>query len=725
MKQFGKQDGGGYAYTPYRLEFRPRRSMHTREELITILDLLKAKGVKAWWYSVSAKCSFPLFESRTLPFREDADTELYRWLVSEAHLRGIALFSWEYLNTAPLLTEQHPEWRYVYWEEREGGNTPRDDQFICHNSPYGEMLKEYCLEVVGDLGFDGIWFDGCYLHSDSSGRMACRCPYCAELYLRESGREIPTAIDFRDPSFRRFIEWRYENFTDYWRSLSGYVRQRKPEAIVVFNYFNRIGHDQRSGSPLRRMPMEGMIASESCSRPYQVLLQHKILHALNDNYPTEIWDYFRDAAQNSAAIPEPEPASMLFHAQCSAASGGFASFGFEAFPTEYAELITELSAALNPIADYVGGVQPGCIGLVLSGATKDYAHIGGNDGLPDTWQTWKAVHGMHNLLNSLHLPSEVLLDNMLTGEYLSRYQAVVLPDVRCLSDASAAELRHYVEQGGLLLITGASGILDEWGELRDSGAGALDAWFGVTWRDSELSRPLLALRDLSEADGFTRHVGNAEIDSSAGAERDAAGSEALLRAGLPTRVMLSGASSLIRTVGCEVLAYGQYRVPQPRHSQLPEDAHPLIEGEAIVRRKAGKGAAVWMAANIGAGYAEQPSRRTREAVRSLLAERVTPPFTTDAPANVVVTVWQQQERITFHLLNVPHSFLHVPSGKETLMYPEDFTPTRPITIEIPGVWREAHSPSGGLVELTRAEGGRSTRIRLQCLKQHAVIALTP
>jgi hypothetical protein len=666
-----------------------------------MLDLLERQGVKAWWYSVSARSSYPLFQSRSLPHREDADSGLYRWLVKEAHARGIALFSWEYLNTAPLLTAQHPEWRYVYWEERDGGNTPRDDHFICHNSPYGQLLKEYCVEVVGELGFDGIWFDGSYLFSDSTGRMSCRCRYCRELYRRETGRDIPAAADFRDMAFRHFMEWRSENFTAYWRSLSGYVRERVPQAMVVFNYFNRIGHDHRSGSPLRRMPMEAMIASESCSRPYQVLLQHRILRALNDNYPTEVWDYFRDAAQNCAAVPEPEPASMLFHAQCAAASGGFASFGFEAFPAEYERLISTLSAALNPIAGYVGGTEPSCIGLVVSGATKDYAHICPEDGQPDGWPAWKTVHGMYNLLNALHLPTQVLLDDMLTPDILCRYQAVVLPNVQCLSDSAAAALQGYAEEGGLLLITGASGIRNEWGEPRERGA--LDAWFGVTWRDSVLSRPLLSWNGRCLERGRS---------GGTGADR------------LPPKLMLSGPSSLIRTSGCEVLASGRYREPLPRHSLLPEDSHPLIEGEAIVRRRAGKGQAIWMAANIGAGYGEEPSRRTREAVQALLAERVKPPFATDAPANVVVTMWQQEGRLVFHLLNVPHSLLCFPEHSEAVRYPEDFTPTRPIMLEVPGSYQAFYSPSGAAVRLIQAEDGRSTRAVLQCLEQHAVIALS-
>ncbi|MDF2721284.1 MAG: hypothetical protein K0Q59_959 [Paenibacillus sp.] len=688
-------DGAGYAFTPYRIEYRPQRDLHKREALTDILDLLHARQVKAWWYSVSARGSIPLFRSKVLPFREDADTELYRWLVQEAHKRGIALFSWEYLNTAPLVAVRHPEWRFRYFGNEPDGSSVRDGHFVCYNSPYGELLKRYCVEVVGELGFDGIWFDGTYLHSDHSGRMACRCSYCSAKYAQASGRSIPEAVDYRNSDFRRFAEWRYDDFTAYWRSLSEYVRERKTDAIIALNYFNRIGHDERSGSPLRRMPMEAMIASESCSKPYQLLLQHRTLRALNDSYPTEVWDYFRDAAQNAAAVPEPEPASMLFHARCSATAGGFASFGFEAFPTSYSALLSALSEALNPIAEYVGGEPERCIALVLSGATKDYAYVK-EDGRPDAWQTWKAVHGMHNLLNALHYPVEILLDNMITPDELGRFQAVVLPDVRCLSDESAKHLREYAERGGFVLMTGACGILNELGEARERGV--LDDWFGVQWRDEAASRPLLHISDPS-----------------------------LLTAGIPASGMLSGSARLMRTEGCEVLATGRYREAMPKHSWSPDgvaaNVNPEREGDAIVSRSSGAGAAVWIASNVGAGYAEQPSVRTRGAVGAILGRYVERPFATDAPANVVITKWEQEGRTVFHLLNVPHSLLHFSEhNKYAAAYPEDFTPTRPITIRLKGEWDSVRSPSGAPVNFRHENG--ETRITLQSLEQHAVIVLT-
>ena len=84
----------GYAAAPYRIEHRPTFALDSRETLLGILDALHAADVKAWWYSCSAKGSYPLFPSKHLPYRDDADAEIFPWLSEQAHQRGIALFSW-------------------------------------------------------------------------------------------------------------------------------------------------------------------------------------------------------------------------------------------------------------------------------------------------------------------------------------------------------------------------------------------------------------------------------------------------------------------------------------------------------------------------------------------------------------------------------------------------------------------------------------------------------
>jgi hypothetical protein len=49
---------------------------------------------------------------------------------------------------------------------------------------------------------------------------------------------------------------------------------------------------------------------------------------------------------------------------------------------------------------------------------------------------------------------------------LAKYRAVVLPNSECLSDEQLRLLRHFVEQGGGLVVTEQAGLYDEWRRLR-------------------------------------------------------------------------------------------------------------------------------------------------------------------------------------------------------------------------------------------------------------------
>lgn len=722
-----KEDGFGYAVTPFRVEHRPTYGPHTREELTEMLDILQENGVKAWWYAVSSKGSYPLFKSNYLPYRDDA-VDYFPWLVEEAHSRGIALFSWEYLSTAPLVGAQHPEWRWRFFDW-EGPGNERDKHYVCYNSPYGELMKEFTLEVVKDLGIDGVWFDGSFLLGNgATGQYACCCDYCAEKYRKETGRSIPETIDFRDTAFCEFIEWRYHDHTEYWRRLSSYVREHCPEAIVVYNYFNRINKGTVSGSPLRRMagdapegpdssvrpPMEGMITAERGKWPQQVPLMIKTLNAINDNYPVEVWAPATDCVTHNGPIAN--PINLIFHGETCATFGGYGSYGFGGGTMkEYAPVLKALSTALDPVAPWVGGQKERLIGLVLSGTTKDYAFISADGKSNDSTPVWQSVHGMHGILNALHLPSDVLLDNMLNRSFLDQYEAVVLPGVECIDGAAVNALTEYVENGGTLLAMGDTGMRTQFGQPRETGA--LDELFGIEWRDENPVCANLRIHPNFLDDAFAPGIEKLHnvLDFEHTAE---------------DRVRVCGEGRLVQSDIAEVLAEGSY-IPGGGTKRfgakglIPPDASRAISGAAIISRRIGKGFAAYVAPDLARSYARfGPSRLSREIVARLLLHRISPPFSTDAPANVSVTCWQQERRLAFHLLNVPSSLLLFPGGGNPAFptLPEDFIPTGPISIEVEGSWSKAYSPLNAK-RVSYAKNDGRLQVSLNRLDRHDVVVV--
>jgi hypothetical protein len=101
------------------------------------------------------------------------------------------------------------------------------------------------------------------------------------------------------------------------------------------------------------------------------------------------------------------------------------------------------------------------VALVYSRRTLDYA--GGAD--PDAGYL-DGFRGAYNALMDGRIPFDLLSDKLLDAQRLSRYRAVLLPNLACLSDAAAAQLEAYVRAGGHVVATYRTGFCDEWGEAR-------------------------------------------------------------------------------------------------------------------------------------------------------------------------------------------------------------------------------------------------------------------
>lgn len=78
------------------------------------------------------------------------------------------------------------------------------------------------------------------------------------------------------------------------------------------------------------------------------------------------------------------------------------------------------------------------------------------------FDVWYADILMHTLLLTQHLPFDLLLNL----NELDAYQAIILPDMRCLEDAELERLTRYAEAGGTLVLTGEAGDYDAWHRTR-------------------------------------------------------------------------------------------------------------------------------------------------------------------------------------------------------------------------------------------------------------------
>ena len=173
------------------------------------------------------------------------------------------------------------------------------------------------------------------------------------------------------------------------------------------------------------------------------------------------------------------------------------------------------------------------------------------------------AHGAYQLLKANGFESEPFLDWQMSGELLSRYQMLYVPNAPCLSDAQCGMLADYVRNGGMLLATHLTSVADEYGRVRKN-YGLADL-FGASFLDPEpVEIPDLYLKLLS----------GEEIPQD----------PQVLR---------------FRSTGAKVLA------------ETIDRGHRASLGPAIVQQNVGKGSVIYVGSSLEAVYEETRMKRLR------------------------------------------------------------------------------------------------------------------
>jgi hypothetical protein len=101
------------------------------------------------------------------------------------------------------------------------------------------------------------------------------------------------------------------------------------------------------------------------------------------------------------------------------------------------------------------------VGIYFSHRTRDWR------GREDGARAWQGFLGAHKALVYAHIPWGVVLDENVGAERLRDFPVVLLPNVGVLLEEEVDALASYVEGGGNLLVTGATGLFDRFGNRAD------------------------------------------------------------------------------------------------------------------------------------------------------------------------------------------------------------------------------------------------------------------
>jgi hypothetical protein len=185
------------------------------------------------------------------PAKFDAHVAFLGRLAVACHQRGMRAVAYypalEVLSPGitqgqPDMAKDHPDWVQqgidgrpnvfvgaqgnVFWVE-----AGTQSAWMCPTSGY----RDYFLGRVAALArteLDGLWLDVPLL-SSIVGQWPCTNESCRRQFQQVSGLEAPRVVDWKDPTFRRWVAWRHELIWDFEQAALRAARAINPGFMIL------------------------------------------------------------------------------------------------------------------------------------------------------------------------------------------------------------------------------------------------------------------------------------------------------------------------------------------------------------------------------------------------------------------------------------------------------------------------------------------------------------
>jgi hypothetical protein len=366
----------------------------------------------------------------------------------------------------------HPDWIAVGADGQPRRHWASPEMWVtCGLGPYNfQFMTEVKKEIMARYRVDGIFIN----RWDGSGM--CYCEHCRKNFRATSGFDLPRAADPQDPARRAYILWRQQRLFDLWRLWDAEVRKINPDSCVIPN----TGGGATSALDMQkigelapiliadRQARRGVTvpwANGKNGKEFRAALGRKPIVGIFSVGLEEPYRW-KDSVQNEAEI-------RLW------AADGVAN-GLRPWFTKFSGVLHD-ERWLKPVEDmyrryarwepYLRNERSlARVGLVYSQQTAWFYGAKVED----------HTLGWYQALVEARLPFEMVHDRLLDAPRLGPFKTLILPNLAALSDAQCAQLRAFVESGGSLIATYETSLYDEWGVKRkDFGLGDL---FGITFK---------------------------------------------------------------------------------------------------------------------------------------------------------------------------------------------------------------------------------------------------
>ena len=374
-------------------------------------------------------------------------------MVQKQGIKFIARFDFSKVNDC--YSKEKPDWLY---QSPKGKNIVYNGQVhVCVNSYYQqEYSLQILAEVIEQFPIDGVFFNmSGYVTYDYSGNDhgICQCDNCKQAFLSWSkGLELPQKEDKENPVYRAYVRFQHESTEKLFQKIANFVKSKNPQ-IAICNYGLDSGYfagtdilrNESNTALSRPLPEWNYSASDHIKKisasAKEVAVSNSAVHFIDYPY------------RHVGVSPH---LTALRIAENIANCAWLDYYVIGHLDNQYDRTcflqVQELFAFHKKHENlWKGLTSKADVALVIPETCAYYGSL-------------KEYQGLFRMLSQFHILFDVIRDSSLID--LEKYQMVILPDVRNISQSASAYLDEYVAQGGKLFLTGASGTCDEVGNPR-------------------------------------------------------------------------------------------------------------------------------------------------------------------------------------------------------------------------------------------------------------------
>jgi hypothetical protein len=386
-------------------------------------------------------------------------------VAAQCRRRGLHVLAYISLMTDNWAYQTHPDWRFL-WEDgydrtleapRPGDRYPQTIPAgeVCPNSPYGDYAIARIKEFVSNYDVDGVWLDQLFWPG------VCYCPHCTARFWREYKTEPPRIVDWDDPTWRQFQKMRQQSLLDLALTIYRTIKQIRPMTVCFNNAASF--HDWLTGVPFELNDAADYASGDFYGGPEQFSLICKTFDSLTKTHPYEFmqsapFDLTKRLSLKPFEELRMESLIPALHSAPIIQLDGILPDGTLYKPLY--EIFAKLNAELAQYEPFLGGNLLADVAVYFDkdsmyNPKESGVHVSQLKTVAEVPHV-DAVVGIAKILRGAHIPFGVVTNATL--KQLSRYRAVVLPNVLELTDEQATEFRRFVEQGGILYASGPSSL---------------------------------------------------------------------------------------------------------------------------------------------------------------------------------------------------------------------------------------------------------------------------